>query len=129
MNKRIKGGGDLQVVINSILNAYSNDVKESITTSAIEVAEEGKNRLRDNSPKRTGDYSRGWRIKKKTSSTFVNCTIHNATNYQLTHLLENEHKARNGKTIRPKVHIQPVEEYVQKEFMDKVENAVKGGKL
>lgn len=125
---KVINGGDLQIVVNSILNAYSDDIKETITKSAIDVAEEGRDKLRSSSPKRTGDYRRGWRIKKKIGNSFVHCTIHNATNYQLTHLLEKEHKARDGSIMKPKVHIQPVEEFVQKEYADRIEKAIKGGK-
>ena len=124
--KKIKAD-NLQLVISSILDAYSDDVKEVITESAKKVGEEGKDKLKKSSPKRTGSYRKGWRLKTKEGATFVHCTIHNATNYQLTHLLEKGHLNRDGSRTKPIVHIAPVEEYVQKEYVKDVEKAIRGG--
>lgn len=117
----------LEGIIDSILGAYSKEVKNTIIESAKEVGEEGKNKLKQTSPKRTGKYRQGWRLKTKEGATFVHCTIHNATRYQLTHLLENGHLNRDGSRTKGLPHIAPVEEYVQKEYVRKVENAIRGG--
>lgn len=118
---------ELQMIIDSVLTSYSKDVKNAITESAKEVAEDGKDQLKKTSPKRTGKYRQGWRVKTREGATFVHCTIHNATKYQLTHLLENGHLNRDGSRTRAIPHIAPVEEYVQKEYIKKVENAIRGG--
>ena len=47
-----------------------------------------------NSPKDTGDYKKGWRIKQDKARKSI--IVHNATDYQLTHLLEHGHVKRNG---------------------------------
>ena len=51
--------------ISKILNEYSNDIQEGITNAAIEVAENGKKKLKATSPKKTGSYSKGWRVDKR----------------------------------------------------------------
>ena len=113
--------------ISDILDEYSSDIQESITESAIKVAKQGANELKSSSPKRTGDYRKGWRVKTTKGKGFVNCVIHNATNYQLTHLLEKTHLKRNGGLTTPKVHIAPVEESAIKQYEQEVINAIENG--
>ena len=81
----------------SILDDYSKDIQEGIEDSAVEVAKKGASTLKKTSPvnkKKTshkGKYAKGWRTKTEKSFGSVNVIIHNATDYQLTHLLEHGH--------------------------------------
>ena len=118
---------DRIIDIKDILNEYSEDIQEAINQEAIDVANKGMKELKETSPKRTGKYSKGWRVKTEKGRGFINCTIHNATNYQLTHLLEKPHLTRNGRRTTPKVHIAPVEEKCIEEFQKGVENIIRTG--
>lgn len=91
------------------------EVKESSATKAVTV-------LKATSPRRKGKYAKGWR-KKKDGKDFI---IHNATHYQLTHLLEKGHAKRGGGRVAGRPHIQPVEEMVIKEFEQTVEKVIRG---
>ena len=113
--------------VKDILNEYSEDIQEAISQEAINVANKGVKELKETSPKRTGKYSKGWRVKTKKGVGFIECTIHNATNYQLTHLLEKPHLTRNGRRTTPKVHIAPVEEKCVDEFERNVEKIIQSG--
>lgn len=113
--------------ISDILNEYSNDIQEAITEEAQSVAKEAVSELKNTSPKRTGDYRKGWRTKTIKGKGFVTSIVHNATDYQLTHLLEKPHLKRNGGITTPKVHIAPVEEKAVKEYEKDVENIIKNG--
>lgn len=113
--------------INDILNEYSNDIQEGITREAELVAKEAVSELKATSPIRTGKYRKGWRVKTTKGRGFVECIVHNSTNYQLTHLLEKPHLKRNGGITTPKVHIKPVEEKSKREYEKKVENIIKNG--
>lgn len=117
--------------ISEILNDYSDDIQEGITKLAQEEANKGKNELKISSPKHTGDYSKGWRVNTNKGRGFITCTIHNATDYQLTHLLEKAHVIRNKYgswgTSTPKVHIKPVEDKIVKEYEIQVEKIIKNG--
>ena len=115
------------IAINDILNEYSKDIQEGITESAIKVAENGKNKLRVTSPRKTGKYSKGWRVQKKQGNGYVHATIYDATDWQLTHLLEKPHLLRNGKKSTPIVHIEPVEQECIQEFQKDVEQVIKNG--
>lgn len=113
--------------IKDILDEYSSDIQESISKEAQKIANEGKERLKTTSPKKTGDYRKGWRVKTTKSRYSIECIIHNATDYQLTHLLEKPHLKRNGKLSTPIVHIAPVEQKYTKEFEENVEQIIKNG--
>lgn len=113
--------------INKILNDYSSEIQEAIMEDAEKVSKNGAEKLKATSPKRTGKYARGWRVKTKKGNGFIECEIHNATNWQLTHLLEKPHLKRNGGYTMPKVHIKPVEESCIAQFERDVENIIKNG--
>lgn len=77
-----------------ILDTVSRNVKGVFETASLEVAKETVQKLRSDSPKNTGDYAKGWKVSKKERADLV---VHNATDYQLTHLLENSHIIKNKK--------------------------------
>lgn len=120
--------------INDILNDYSHDIQEAITEEAQKIAKNGANTLKITSPKskrntaHKGKYAKGWRVKTTTGRGFVNCVIHNSTDWQLTHLLEKEHLTRNGGKYVPKSkHIEPVHDKCINDFQSGVEKIIKNG--
>ena len=117
---------DISKEISRLLKEYTNDVGEKVAKSARKVAKDAAKRLTDSSPiqnvKTGGDYTTGWRAKK-VGTTWV---VHNATDYQLTHLLEKGHAKVNGGRVAPIVHIEPVEKEAIDDFIKGVEGAVKG---
>ena len=114
--------------VNKILDRYAKDIAKDVLTDAEIVAKDGVAELKNTSPKRTGKYRRGWRVKTDKMKNGGFCTIYNATSYQLTHLLEKPHLTRNGKSVViPKVHIAPVEEKCIKDYKKRVENTIING--
>lgn len=120
--------------ISDILNDYSQDIQNGITNLAQQVAKNGAKKLKSTSPiskrntKHRGSYSKGWRVKTTKGRGFVNCVIHNSTDYQLTHLLEKEHSTHNGgKYVPPKKHIEPVHDECCINFENGVEDIIKNG--
>ena len=117
--------------IKEILDEYSTDIQEAITEEAQIVAKKGVEKLKNTSPKKTGSYRRGWRVKTTKGVNYVESVIYNATNWQLTHLLEKPHAIRNKYgtwgTSTPKVHIEPVEKECISEYQKNVENIIKNG--
>lgn len=110
-----------------ILSEYSTDIQEAITEDAQIVAKQAQAELRNTSPKRTGKYRKGWRVKTEKGNGYVESIVHNATDYQLTHLLEKPHLKRNGGYTAPIVHIAPVEQKEVKQFERDVEKIIKNG--
>jgi len=119
--------------VKDLLNEYSLDIQEGIDKEAQEIAKQAVIELKATSPKRpkSGKYARGWRVNTKKGRGFINCTVHNATNWQLTHLLENGHRImRNGEKVGvadAKVHIRPVEQKVINQYQQDVEKLIKNG--
>jgi hypothetical protein len=103
--------------MSTILEDYEGDVKESWNKSSNKVGRESVNKLKNTSPKgRTGSYARGWSLKKiRGRGGLADVIVHNRTDYQLTHLLENGHLIKNkygeyGRTNGTE-HIAPVERW------------------
>lgn len=108
---------NLAAEINRQLALYSEEVSAEVDEAAKQLAQEGVERLKAVSPKLTGSYRRGWRVKK-VKGKYV---IHNKTDYQLTHLLEKGHAIANGTgRAAPKVHIAPVEQDLVEELTRRV---------
>lgn len=112
----------LSGAISKELQTYTKEVSKGLEKAKIESANEGVKTLKVSSPKRTGDYSQGWARKKIGNSQ----VIHNETNYQITHLLENGYAKKNGGRVSPQVHIAPVEAAVIKDYEDRVEKVIRG---
>lgn len=113
-----------------ILNDYDEAVHKIAEKIIFQTSKEAVQRLRSTSPRRPGggDYARGWRVKRDKKLGVI---IHNATNYQLTHLLENGHVICNargtyGRTNGIK-HIAPVEQWGNEELVDRIETEIAKG--
>ena len=109
-----------------ILDDYSVEVKRAASNAQDKVAKEAVQKLRNTSPKKTGDYAKGWRVKRERGRNGIpTVTVHNKTDYQLTHLLENGHVVRNAKGEYGRTngikHIAPVEQWAQSELPLEIE--------
>lgn len=98
------------------LERFSQYVAEEVEDSAKKVSKQAVQKLKTTSP--TGDYAgggsyaKGWRVKKVGD----NYTVHNATDYQLTHLLEDGHVNRDGSRTPAYPHIKKVEKEAIRDF-------------
>lgn len=101
------------------MQKYADVVEEELITAQEGVADSAVDKLKQNSPKKTGGYRKGWRKKKEGNAV----VIHN-TKGQLTHLLEKGHAQVGGGRVPAKVHILPVEEYVIDELPKRIERAI-----
>jgi hypothetical protein len=105
---------DLEIDITAALRQYSTEVEEDLEKAQKEVGQKAVAELKGagSFKDRTGKYRKGWRLKKDGN----HYVVHNATDYQLTHLLENGHASRNGGRTEAFVHIKPVDDMVATEF-------------
>ena len=101
--------------VNKVFEEYIGFTEEAVDKGVSETADEAVKELRNAHPAGSGQYgswdkkyNKGWTVKKvKRDKT---ATIHNATDYQLTHLLEKGHAKKNGGRTRAFPHIAPVAE-------------------
>ena len=120
----------LSVQMDRILDEYSERVRNVSRVAVQRVGRESVKKLRNVSPKRTGSYARGWRLKTlKMSGNVTDVVVHNATDYSLTHLLEKGHVIRNKKGTFGRApahpHIKPVEEWANNELPAEIERELR----
>jgi hypothetical protein len=103
------------------LGRYNKLVKEEFEVVKKDTSKKIVKELKQRSPKQTGDYQKGWSLKKEKNGY----VIYNRTDYQLTHLLEKGHAKRSGGRVPAQVHIKPIEEDNVGAFLEKIEEMVK----
>ena len=113
------------IQLKEILDEVDEQVRKVVNESANTVADEAADKLRNTSPRKSGEYAGGWTVKKLAKGDVV---VHNATHYQLTHLLENGHvivnkKGTYGRTRGIK-HIKPVETWANREYQRRIEEGL-----
>ena len=126
MNKN----GSVYVQMEDILDNVSKDVEGVMKSAIKETAKETATKLKNTSPKGSPHrrrYAEGWTASKQRGTG--DYIVHNKTNYQLTHLLENGHVIRNKKgtygRTTPIKHIQPAEEWAASELPEKIMRELK----
>lgn len=123
---------DWQKELVDALTEYTDDVTEGVKEAVKDVAEETVAQLKKTSPKKAkgkkaGKYAKGWRVKDVRSTTTEKIVVvHNATDYQLTHLLENGHMNRDGSFTAARPHIAAAEAEATKNLEEKIKIKIKG---
>lgn len=115
----------VSIQMKQILDQFDDKVNDVLEESADKVSRESVDKLRNTSPKKSGGYAQGWTVTKESPKSII---VHNATHYQLTHLLENGHVIRNKKGTYGRApahkHIKPVETWANKEFQRLIKEGI-----
>lgn len=110
------------------LAQYEETVTSGLFDDIRAVGKECLAEVKAKSPRRKGKYRRGWRLKVMfESKNDLRVAVHNATNYQLTHLLEKGYLHRSGKRVEGKPHIAPAEQNAERKLLSKVKVRIRGG--
>ena len=116
----------VSVQMKEVLDEVNKEVREAGIKGINKVSKESVSKLRNTSPKKTGSYAKGWAAKKEGEMDVV---VHNRTDYQLTHLLENGHVVRNKKgtygRTSGKKHIKPVEDWAINALPEEIMREIK----
>lgn len=97
---------ELANAIAGALEEYSQDVTDDVKASVRGSAKACVSELKSTSPSLTGDYAEGWREKVAFEGpTDIRMQVYNATDYQITHLLEDGHAKVNGGRVPAYPHI------------------------
>lgn len=116
-NKKIKVD-ELTDVVLEYLKEFEGVTEEACDKGVSEMAKTAVQELRNAHPPGSGEYgswdeyNKGWKVMQtKTDKRYhKKATIHNATHYQLTHLLEKGHALVKGGHTAAFTHIAPVAE-------------------
>lgn len=114
-------------VINQYLRQYDGLAIETLTTTIREVSKETVQKLKQGSPKDTGNYAKNWKYKLERGQIKRGATIYGGKpTYRLAHLLEHGHAKRGGGRVRGFTHIEPAERWAVDEvvnrYIDRMEN-------
>jgi hypothetical protein len=124
---RING---LAAEIQSFLDNYYALISDDVEFVSKQVANDLAKELRtsEKTPDKTGDYKKGWKVKKKSVRGKTVYIVHNKTDYQLTHLLEKGHVLRRGgRTIgeaKEFPHIRPNAEKAFDTYIEKLKEVI-----
>lgn len=106
---------DLADAIEKELVGYEQEVADDLFESVDNAADVCVATLRANSPEQTGDYKKGWRKRTAYKSDLdIRLQVHNKTDYQLTHLLEDGHANVGGGRTPAHPHIAAAAENASK---------------
>lgn len=111
--------------ITKVLEEFKDFTEEAVDKGVSETAQEAVKELQNAHPAGSGKYgswdkkyNKGWTVKKtKRDKT---ATIHNATDYQLTHLLEKGHALKGGGRTKAFPHIAPVAEKCEDSLVNNI---------
>lgn len=108
-------GFEVNIDYMPIINEYSNKVADILRVTS------------SNGSRKNDKYKDGWEVKQVTKGKDRGARVWNATNYQLTHLLENGHLIVNKKGgvgwSSPKPHINPAYQKVKEPFIQAMKKA------
>lgn len=111
--------------IGAELSSYGEEVTDEVKRVVKAAGEDCKNDIQRRSPKRTGKYRKGWRSTVAyEGADGIRVIVYNATDGQLTHLLENGHAKVGGGRVDGTPHILPAEQAVERELMQKLKEAL-----
>ena len=123
----------LSKTVGKYLKEYGEEINEDYKKEATDISKEALEELKRVSPKneklkseRERPYYKGWTFKTKTKGkNRFSRVIWNATNYQLTHLLEFGHATRDGGRVQAQPHIRKVEKEYKVKFVDNLERDIR----
>lgn len=117
---------NLSTDLKKYLNNYTSALQKSLRRLTDKSANGLRKTLRRDSPSRTGEYAKGWKVSV-TSDTYSKYekTVHNGKHYRLTHLLEDGHRLKSGGRARARPHIAKAAEETINDYEKSVETLIK----
>lgn len=118
-------GAGIDVEIMQVLTEYTAEIGDAVNRAGEKLAKQALKELKAASPKDTGAYAKGWRIKKFGEHGRFRIVLHNYDRYMLTTFLEKGFTHVPDKTrIKGREHIKPVQDKLNREFEKAVEKII-----
>lgn len=115
----------LETVLGIELSDYGAQVTERVKALVKTVAQDCEKDIQRRSPKRTGRYRKGWRTKVIYDGPGgIRVVVHNKTDWQLTHLLENGHAKAGGGRVSGIHHIRLAEQKGERQLLQGLEGVL-----
>lgn len=110
-----EGSTTFSAAINEMLEQALQENVDALKERVTEACKVAKSDLRENSPKKTGEYAKGWTytVKETAPGSFTG-VVYQKNKPGLTHLLEKGHAKRNGGRVAGIPHIEPAFEDARK---------------
>jgi hypothetical protein len=119
---------DFAEALNGLVTDFAERSADELFELAAGEAEKGVEWLQQNSPKRSGNYAKGWKLRKFRKEWRI--VIYNKDKYQLTHLLEKGAiRARTKADGTAYVNILPAHEHIYPAFKiveENIDNKTRG---
>lgn len=113
-----------QSVMNE-LYGYEEEIEQGLRSVVKRAGQSAVRKLRTASPKRTGDYAKGWTQRVSKESEPPETVVYNRKKPYLTHLLENGHQKADGGRVEGKPHIQPAAESAESQALRDAEAMIR----
>lgn len=113
---------DFSKAVKDTLKVYQGATAEAISEVIPQVAKEAVQKLKQTSPRDTGEYGRHWKYKLEKGRLTCEAIVYgDKPTYRLAHLLEHGHARRGGGRDVPAIeHIAPVEEWANDTATDRI---------
>lgn len=116
----------LEDAVRAELEQYASEVQEEVDSAVVRAARRCLAQIRRNSPKKTGDYRKGWRLRTDKTRLSIREIIHNATDWRLIHLLEFGHQKASGGRVEGEPHVEPAEQQAERELLTEITDILRG---
>ena len=106
--------------VQDILTEYGEEAQKIVDETIVETQKEDTKKLKKVSPKDTGDYRKGWKLRTKETRFGIETEVYNSSHGWLTHLLEHGHAKRGGGRTAAQPHVGPVQDWAEKEILKRL---------
>lgn len=121
---------ELGIELSKIISEYTEEVRAAIDEEVDTTAKKVLDEIKATSPKKTGKYRKGFKIKKNDAKGSTGRIIYNKDRPGLVHLLELGHAKKGGKgRVSAQPHLRPAYDKYVPRMEKNIENIImKGGK-
>lgn len=120
----------LEIVLSKTLSDYGDTITAGVAAQVEKAGKVALKAVKDKSPKKTGAYRKGWKLKTERqliNDDVASVTVYNKDRGYLTHLLENGHQKtgkKSGERVEAIPHIRPAEEEARRYLEEHIRRVI-----